>query len=1196
MSGSAGAKGMLATETRNRSFFGTLANLYRSDLAFRGMTDFAVIGALVMMFLHPPQSVKWPWAGGGAGQSQGGPAAGLLGGLSGQQGSGASGTGTGTGTAVKPQPPAGAGTTGPVVAIPFAETFKSPRLGIGFLFDIDKAAFEKSKPQDKERLLKARQGVMLRVPDDIMEALREADGDDANVQLLRGAAFAMRNTEASNKSAEALWRQAIAGGNAQAKALLGRLLLSGRPGIEQNVDAGRALIEEAAAAGDPQALRFAGVGYLSGDFGTLNPVQAAELLKKGADGGDAMAMGTYARMVAEGIGVPSADGKAAEAYLRKAAESGLTPAQITLGDWDIEQYKQGLKADMKDAVAWHTLAYEKGRSIGALVQLAYLHAAVGKAPPWKDDKKAFAYVRKCSGFDNRYCQFNAGIGWNNGQFGPRNAALARAHFAISASLGHEPAKAQIASLDAALSAEEKKKADAYEKELKGSLKPMPAEIPLQYPGVELPPPVEAAALDGSKARTDASIADTEDYATCVDSKADNSARTSACDRVIAKGLGRPEELGLAYFGRGYVKKIEKKVDEALADYDLALKHDPKLKGALNNRGNILRDKGEYAKALADFDAALAVDAKYVRALAGRAAALYGLGRLDEAEASAKAALNESPDDQWAKRTLDTIEADRKSAARKPDEKAPAESKPSQPSTTSVTETADYKACEDTSAKMADRLVACNRVIDSGKGTPSELSTVWFGRGAALGAEGKDDAALAAYNEAIKQDPQSLASLYNRSLIHSKRGDLDTALADLDAALQINAKHKYVLSGRADVLRRKGKLTEALEQVRAALEVDAQFEPAKRTQQAILADLKRPEDRDSTSQKESGQAKSKTEAKGPPPAEERAAPAAPAEPSDPETAALRERARGHLNREDYDSAIADYTDIIRKEKGIANDFNNRGIAYHKKGDYDRALSDYARAASKAGHDGWPHYNQSLIYTKRGELDKALEQISAAIDKHGMGTAQVLSERADLHLQKKDFVAALKDYDAMIEKLDSRKDGRPLVARAHVLRGRAYQEQAAAEVARCPTLIPPPKKCETAVTYATALLDFETARSLDPDNGDAHFRIGWIADRVGNADLAIENYTKALKADPNMSVAFNNRGVLYANKRQWELAMADYTDAIRADPKNKHAWANRGVLFSNRQQRARAIADLQESLNIDADYAYARNALRRLGVRR
>ena len=52
-------------------------------------------------------------------------------------------------------------------------------------------------------------------------------------------------------------------------------------------------------------------------------------------------------------------------------------------------------------------------------------------------------------------------------------------------------------------------------------------------------------------------------------------------------------------------------------------------------------------------------------------------------------------------------------------------------------------------------------------------------------------------------------------------------------------------------------------------------------------------------------------------------------------------------DDYQNAISDYSEVIRLEPGSAEAFNNRGIAYQKRGDRAKADSDFARA-KELGH--------------------------------------------------------------------------------------------------------------------------------------------------------------------------------------------------------------------------------------------------------
>src|SRR5262249_51887121 len=107
--------GMLPTGSRaSKSPLSTLVRLYQTDLTCRGMADFAVIGAVVMMFLSPPHRVQWPWSDGGR----------SVPGISGGQGNSTAGSGTTTSGGAAPL--VGPIAAGPVLTIPYPESLKSP--------------------------------------------------------------------------------------------------------------------------------------------------------------------------------------------------------------------------------------------------------------------------------------------------------------------------------------------------------------------------------------------------------------------------------------------------------------------------------------------------------------------------------------------------------------------------------------------------------------------------------------------------------------------------------------------------------------------------------------------------------------------------------------------------------------------------------------------------------------------------------------------------------------------------------------------------------------------------------------------------------------------------------------------------------------------------------------------------------------
>ena len=79
-----------------------------------------------------------------------------------------------------------------------------------------------------------------------------------------------------------------------------------------------------------------------------------------------------------------------------------------------------------------------------------------------------------------------------------------------------------------------------------------------------------------------------------------------------------------------------------------------------------------------------------------------------------------------------------------------------------------------------------------------------------------------------------------------------------------------------------------------------------------------------------------------------------------------------------------------------------------------------------------------------------------------------------------------------------------------------------------------------------------------------------------DSAIEAYTKGIVLDPNISMAYTNRGAAYAGKGQYERAIADYDRAISIDPSQAVAYYNRGNAYRNKVQNDLAIADYDRAI--------------------
>jgi tetratricopeptide (TPR) repeat protein len=76
-------------------------------------------------------------------------------------------------------------------------------------------------------------------------------------------------------------------------------------------------------------------------------------------------------------------------------------------------------------------------------------------------------------------------------------------------------------------------------------------------------------------------------------------------------------------GTAYAKKGD--FDKAIADYDAAIRIDPKIPSTYGNRGLALVKAGQFARAVADFDQALAGNPKDALSLYNRGVAKQKMG-------------------------------------------------------------------------------------------------------------------------------------------------------------------------------------------------------------------------------------------------------------------------------------------------------------------------------------------------------------------------------------------------------------------------------------------------------------------------------------------------------------------------------------------------------------------------------------------
>ena len=86
-----------------------------------------------------------------------------------------------------------------------------------------------------------------------------------------------------------------------------------------------------------------------------------------------------------------------------------------------------------------------------------------------------------------------------------------------------------------------------------------------------------------------------------------------------------------------------------------------------------------------------------------------------------------------------------------------------------------------------------------------------------------------------------------------------------------------------------------------------------------------------------------------------------------------------NKGEIDSAIEDYNKTIELNPSLDEVYNNRGVAYYKRGDYQRAIVDYTKTIELNPDDPIAYYNRGETLLHLNKWEEAKTDLTTAKDK-------------------------------------------------------------------------------------------------------------------------------------------------------------------------------------------------------------------------
>lgn len=124
------------------------------------------------------------------------------------------------------------------------------------------------------------------------------------------------------------------------------------------------------------------------------------------------------------------------------------------------------------------------------------------------------------------------------------------------------------------------------------------------------------------------------------------------------------------------------------------------------------------------------------------------------------------------------------------------------------------------------------------------------------------------------------------------------------------------------------------------------------------------------------------------------------------------------------------------------------------------------------------------------------------------------------------------------------------------------------------------------YDPAIEDFTQAIRLDPNNAWAFANRGNAYFNKRQSDLALKDYDRALQLNPDgYATLFYGRGAIYSGGGEPVRAIEQFNEAIRLQPEFPEAFNNRGVAYFNNAQYSHAIGDYAQALHFRPAYPSA-----------
>jgi tetratricopeptide (TPR) repeat protein len=124
-------------------------------------------------------------------------------------------------------------------------------------------------------------------------------------------------------------------------------------------------------------------------------------------------------------------------------------------------------------------------------------------------------------------------------------------------------------------------------------------------------------------------------------------------------------------------------------------------------------------------------------------------------------------------------------------------------------------------------------------------------------------------------------------------------------------------------------------------------------------------------------------------------------------------------------------------------------------------------------------------------------------------------------------------------------------------------------------------------ARKIEDYDNALRLNPNIPDAYNNRGVAKKKLGRFAEAIADYDKAIQLKPDFAVAYFNRGDAKKALGQYENALKDFDKTIELRPDLPYSYGNKGCTLVALGRYKEALTWLNKCLTLDGNAKFAQN---------